>query len=236
MTDEIEAITESAKAGQEIAKATAQAIAAGERFGAFVARFISGPLEQASGIVEDRLKYFRWERQQRLIQRSEEFMHSLGMGGPTRAVPLKIAIPLLQGASLEDDDTLQDLWAKLLVNAADEDNPVTIQRMFIDILENIGPLEARILDAIYAIPFDDMKHRGVETASLPRSAALLHKAEGYKPKDPSPDVELALANLARLGCLSPVKTFGGGEILAIINPSLLGKSFVEACTLRTRAS
>jgi hypothetical protein len=236
MTDESNAITESSKAGQEIAKATAQAIGAGEKLGAFVARFISGPLDQASGIVEDRLKYFRWERQLRLIRQSEEFMRSIGMDGPTRAVPLKIAIPLLQGASLEDDDALQDLWAKLLVNAADADNPVTIQRMFIDILENIGPLEARILVAIYSIPFDDMKHRGVETANLPASASLLHKAEGYKPKDPSPEVELALANLARLGCLSPAKTFGGGEIFAIANPSLLGKSFAEACTLRTRAS
>ena len=114
MSNESKAIEETAKASQEIAKTTGKAIDAGEKLGQFVARFISGPMEQASGIVEDKLKYLRWERQLRLMKRAEEFMKQLGMTEPSRAVPLKLAIPLLQGESLEDDDDLQDLWANCL--------------------------------------------------------------------------------------------------------------------------
>ena len=235
MSDESKAVEETAKAGQEIAKTTGKAIDVGEKLGQFVARFICGPMEQASGIVEDKLKYLRWERQLRLMKRAEELMKQLGMREPSRAVPLKLAIPLLQGASLEDDDDLQDLWAKLLVNAADADSPITIKRVFIDILENIGPLEARILQVVYSIPFADMQHHGVVTKDLPNSAMIRPDDPNFKTERPSPEVELALANLARLGCLSPAKTWGGGEVFDSINPSLLGKVFVEACTLRRGA-
>lgn len=228
-------MSDESKAVQEIAKTAGKAIDAGDKLGQFVARFISGPMEQASGIVEDKLKYLRWERQLRLIKRADEFMKQLGMSEPTRAVPLKLAIPLLQGASLEDDDDLQDLWAKLLVNGADAQNPVTIKRVFIDILENIGPLEAQILQAIYSIPFADMQHHGVLTKDLPKSAMIRPDDANFKTERPSPEIELALANLARLGCLSLAKTWGGGEVFDSVNPTLLGKVFVESCTLRGEA-
>lgn len=111
-------IHESAKAVQEIAKTTGKAIDAGEKFGVFISRFISGPLEQGMGIFEDKLKYMRWERQVRLMQRADQLMKEICLDKPTRSIPLKLAVPLLEAASLEDDDTLQDLWARLLVNAA----------------------------------------------------------------------------------------------------------------------
>jgi hypothetical protein len=191
-------------------------------------------LEQASGIIEDKLKYLRWERQVRLMRRAEDFMLEVGLNGPSRAIPLKFAIPLLQGASLEDDDEIQDLWAKLLVNAADADSSVAMKRVFIEILENIGPLEAQILQTLYSIP---LQHRGVVTKDLPNSATTVPEdATKYQPGRPSPEVELALANLARLGCLSPSTTWGGGEVFSSVNPSLLGKTFVEACTLRARSN
>jgi hypothetical protein len=50
-----------------------------------------------------------------------------------------LAIPLLQGALLEDDDDLQNLWAKILVTTADANSPTIIKQMLIDTLENIGP-------------------------------------------------------------------------------------------------
>ncbi len=235
MSDESKAIEETAKAGQEIAKTAGKAIEASEKLGGFVARFIAGPLEQASGIVEDKLKYLRWERQARLMKRAEEFMQEIGLRDPTRAVPLKLAIPLLEGASLEDDDELQDLWAKLLVNAADANSTIEIKRVFVDILESIGPLEAQILDVVYRLPFEKMQHQGVLTKDLPRLAMIASDDANFKPEPASPEIELALANLARLGCLSPDKTIGGGEVFSQINPTLLGKTFVEACTLRWRA-
>lgn len=238
MNDEGKAIGETAKAAQELSKATGKAIDAGVKFGQFISRFTFGPLEQASGIFEDKLKYLRWERQVRLMRRAEELMREFGLEAPTRAVPLKFAIPLLQGASLEDDDEIQDMWARLLINAANATSAVSTKRVFIEILENIGPLEAKILQTLYSLPFEKMLHKSVITIGMPDSVTILDPDEespmdaALQPDQPTPEVELALANLARLGCLSPSKTWDGGESFRIVNPSLLGKSFVDACTLR----
>ena len=114
MTDDLnsKAIIESAKAIQEGAKTSGKAIDTVEKLGGFISRYVSGSLEQAVGIVEDKLRYLRWERQIRLMERADQLMAQLGKDTPTKPIPLKLAIPLIQAASLEDDDYLQDMWVK----------------------------------------------------------------------------------------------------------------------------
>jgi hypothetical protein len=50
MTEESEAIKETVKAAQEIAKASGKAIDAGSKFGDFISKYVAGSLEQAMGI------------------------------------------------------------------------------------------------------------------------------------------------------------------------------------------
>lgn len=235
MSEEAEAIKETAKATQEVAKTASNAIDAGREMGGFIARFVSGPLEQCVGIFEDKLKYIRWERQQRLIKRSEEFMQQLGLTNPNKLIPLKNAIPLLQYATLEEDNNLQDLWARLLVNGTNEATGINIERAFIEILAQISPLEAQILQAIYRLPFEKTRHVGVVTENLPEFATVAEKKSKNILNEPSKEVRLALANLARIGCLKFTLTLGGGEIFTIINPTLIGKEFVDACSFNQAA-
>ena len=100
------------KTAQEIAKTTGQGLQCVQKMGRFLSRFIGGPLEQGFGIIEDKLKYLRWERQIRLIDRTHAFMDERGSQMRFRPVPLNVAIPIFEGASLEEDDDLQDLWAR----------------------------------------------------------------------------------------------------------------------------
>jgi hypothetical protein len=100
MEEEAKAVQETAKAIQEVAKTTGQAIGAGEKLSSFVAPFIKAPIAEACGLVEDWLKYVRWERQVRFTLRAKAVMAELGLHRPTRALPLNFAIPLLQAASL----------------------------------------------------------------------------------------------------------------------------------------
>lgn len=237
MSEDTEAIKETAKAVQEVAKTSGQAIESTNKFGAFIARFISGSLEQGMGIFEDKLKYMRWENQQKLMNRAEEFMRENGLSGPTKPLPMKLAIPLFQAASLEDDSELQDLWAKLLVNSSTEASGVFLNRIYISILERLSPLEAQILSAIYSLQeIEELQHRGVLTSELPQNALPATEGEKSQAIDPSDDVKLALANLANIGCINTVQTRGGGETFGWVNPTVLGKSFYEACTLNKTSS
>ena len=225
-------IKEVAKASQEIAKFASNAIDAGRDMGEFISRFISGSLEQGMGIVEDRLRYNRWERQQRLMMRAEEFIKQQGLPLPDKPIPLKNAVPLLYHATLEEDDSLQDMWARLLVNGTNESTGINIERSFIEILAQISFLEARILQAIYDLPFEKTQHAGVVTENLPEYATVSEDKPANKYKEPPHDIKLALANLARLGCIKMPATWRGSEIFSVINPTIIGKELVLACTFK----
>jgi len=226
-------IEETAKAVKEVAKTSSNAIDAGKDLGGFVSKFISGPLEQGVGILEDKLKYIRWERKVRLIKRAEEYLKQLGHSVSDKTIPLKNAVPLLEYATLEENDNLQDMWARLLVNGTVGSTGKTIERSYIEILGQLSSLEAEILETIYALPFEESRHKGIATEKLPESANISSENPHIKEKEkePNDNVKLALANLVRLGCLKFTATWGGGEIYTVINPTLIGYKFVSACTL-----
>lgn len=232
MTDCTTGIVESGKAVQETAKAAGKAIDLATDFGSFIARHINGPLEQGMGIFEDKLRYLRWERLVRLMERADHLMEKQGASAPTKSIPLKLAIPLFQSASLEDNDDLQDLWARLLVNASMSDSGVDLRRAHIDILERISPIEAQILDKIYALPIGTLHSKPVATSDLPNAASILDEDCRDQLAPPSNEVILCLANLSRLGCVGLPTAWDGGEIFTEVYPAALGKSLVEACRLK----
>jgi len=221
-------VKEESKAIQEVAKATGKAIDASREAGRFISKFIAGSLEQGMGIFEDRLKYMRWERQERLMQRAQDFMKLSGMDAPTRPVPMKLAIPIMQGAILEDDDSLQDRWAALLVNASNAAFAGEVRRSYVSILEQVTPLDAHILDVLYVLPFEENKHNGILTADLPSKACVSNGRE-KELKLPPEDVVLSLSNLERLGCLRPGLTWGRGQIFERVDLTVAGRAFVYAC-------
>lgn len=61
--------------------------------------------------------------------------------------PPKFLIPFIEKASLEDDEYLQKEWAKLLVAASKDYNPIHLQ--YKDILSKIGSEEAKLLKEVY---------------------------------------------------------------------------------------
>lgn len=234
MTDPIDAATEAAKATQEVAKTTGKIVDAGREFGGFVAQYVGRPLEQAMGIINDRLSYTRWANQLRLMQRADALRKEAGIA-ELRPLPFKLAIPLLEAAAIEDDAYLQDMWAKLLVNSANPAKDIEITRSYISILEQLTPFTARLLEMIYALPFDQIAHNGVWTGLLPEKAVpgtFDEKVpDEVKDRATSDEVVLALADLKRHGCMQTAMTWGGGETFARVLPTMLGKHFVAACTM-----
>src|SRR5437588_10453696 len=97
-----EEISETAKAIQEVAKTTKAGIEATEKLGGFVSRITDEPLATINGIFSDRLRFIRWERQLRLYDRELEILRERGIENRTRTVPPKLALPIVEYASLEE--------------------------------------------------------------------------------------------------------------------------------------
>ena len=231
MTDEPQDIVEASKAVQEMARTSGNAIDLARDFGGFIAKIVSGSLEQGIGIFEDKLRYMRAERQMRLMGRFHELMQKLGEDAPTKPIPLKLAVPLFQAAILEDDDYLQDMWANLLVNSSVSKQGIELRLAYIDILERLSPIEAAILQKIYFLPVDRLKRNGIITKDLPEIAHIEGAVNETELSQPNEEITMALANLARLGCVALPTAWNGGEILTIVYPTVMGRGLVDACTI-----
>ena len=231
MTDEPKNIVEASKAIQEVAIASGKTIDLAKDFGSFIAKHISGSLEQGMGIFEDKLRYMRWERQVRLMKRAHEVMENLGEDAPSKPIPLKLAVPLFHAATMEDDDYLQDMWVNLLVNSSVSKQGIELRRSYIDILERISSLEANILEKIYSLSVEKLQKNGIITGDLPEAAHIEGPVNETELVQPSKEVTMALANLARLGCVTLPTAWNGGEIFTIVYPTVMGRGLVDACTL-----
>jgi len=62
---------------------------------------------------------------------------------------MKIALPILEQASLEECDELQDLWASLLTSAVDPNFDGSVRTAYIDILKQVEVMDVHILQAVY---------------------------------------------------------------------------------------
>lgn len=226
-----EEIIAQSKAIEEVAKTSGKGIDAVKKFCNFIAEYTSGSIREACGIFEDKLKYARWENQARLMRKAKEFLKKNGLDAPNKALPFKLAVPLLQAATLEDNDYLQDMWAKLLVNSTSQNSNFDLQRVYIDILERLSPFDAEILEKIYSIPYKTVLHKQIVTSALPDSVEVPKKELG-KAAEPDDSIKISLLNLDRLNCIFIAKSMGGGQLFGIVHQTLLGNNFIEACKIK----
>lgn len=180
------------------------------------------------GMATDYLEVLRFEGRARLAERTQKFMSDRGLTAATRPVLPTFLVPLLECATIESDDDLQDRWARMLANAADANSKVEPRVAYIAMLKEMTPLDVLIMSTLHAtVPAARWAH--LETYSLP-SAAIVREKAGGEIKDPSPDVEVSLGNLSRLGCLTPASVMGGYDHFGLVKLTELGTRFVKACS------
>jgi len=236
VTDEI---IETAKATQEVAKATVKGLEVSEKVGGFFAKVLGEPLETATGILGDKLKFMRWERQVRLVDRVQQINHDRGIEGKEIPVSPKLAIPLIENASLEENDLLQDLWAKLMSSAQGKDSSNAVRAAFIDIIKQLEIIDVQILSAMFEGYVQAVGKENIHKET-PRKISFAKTNIISVLKIPDHVYEDSIDNLMRVRCIcSEVKVMGGismgGESATIdkgyesLCLTSLGVRFIIAC-------
>lgn len=228
-------VEEIAKAVQSVAKFGDKALETSQKVGGFFARVFKEPIQEVSGMVTDKLRFVRW---QRLVAMSDEVNKILQDRGvkDTRAVPPKLALPLLEESSLEQDPNLQHLWNHLLANAMDPKFNGELRYGFIDMIKNITGLEAMILTNFYEI----LKREGHISDLAKITDYHLKKEQIMKMVGiDEPTYHVSIFNLMRMQCIGPAILKGGismgdepvtiykGSNAVVLTP--LGVKFIEAC-------
>jgi hypothetical protein len=124
--DPTEAVTESAKALQEVAKTGGKLIDASGRVGGWLDRIFGQGIEDTVALRwSDRIRTRRieraiydWERLTELMRKVESRLDTKSVH-TLRLVPPKIALAIIEHATVEDDDDLHSLWANLLTTGLD---------------------------------------------------------------------------------------------------------------------
>jgi hypothetical protein len=93
-------------------------------------------------------------------QKAVEFLEKRGFTNPQqlRDITTKFGILYIEGASVEDQPELQELWAKLLANAVDPIFPAEkLSNAFFDIIKGLDPSDVILLNYLNEQRFNNLK-------------------------------------------------------------------------------
>jgi hypothetical protein len=183
---------------------------------------LAGPsAEVIDRMIRDDLRPLRAERQLKLIEKAAWMIQKAGY--KVTAVPQNILLSMLDYASMGDSEPLHTAWAALLANGArQEDSPRAIP-LFVEILRQLSPPEARFLLSLhdfveqeYGSDYDSLEFLAAQSIVLGTDVDLLIrylKLGLGRPKDTREqalknipgdlrDFMVILDNLERLNLLS----------------------------------
>src|SRR5262249_41246561 len=107
---------------------------------------VGAPAREAGAWLADQIRYRRFRTQVKILTRATEQLREAGLD--PKAVDLSVLVPLLEdGSLLQEDDPMVDRWASLLAAAAAD--PDDVPPSYPDILRQLTPHEAALLDGIY---------------------------------------------------------------------------------------
>lgn len=202
MNEELETAKEFAKAGQEIAKTAGKVIDAGSDLARFCAKALGTVPEDLVGVAGgDYLREVRIRNLDSLMRKTEKKLQDRGVEEP-RPLNTKLALPLLDAASEESDETLQDMWSSLMANAMDPDRDVSLQRIFIDTLKQFDPVDALVFKAI-ATAYHEPSDQQMSDDRRGRNAVNAATALPLRPTQ----FDLSREKLVKLGCLGSNYSF-----------------------------
>ena len=101
--------------------------------------------EECGLLLADKVKVYRMKNWVSVVTKTQTILRDANL--PPNAVPPRMFLPILEASSIEDDDTLQDLWAGLLATASQQTDSVSPS--FVETLKQLTPDEARHLQRVY---------------------------------------------------------------------------------------
>ena len=226
---------EDLKAIEEAAKTAGKAIDVSEKLASFFKKVCGDAIVEAGGVLTDWARFFRYKNLLLIHDKVNEIHQKRKVEGKTTPIPARYAIPLIQKASTEDEESLQVMWAGLIANATDPNKRLEVKRIQIQILSELEPLDAHVLEFFSKQGWLMIRGPHSKGFSLERLSEELNV--------PREDLQISIENLARLGCIlaeRPVTyddRHTSGVAVFFNNPnttfrlSHLGSALLEACTV-----
>jgi hypothetical protein len=192
----------------------------------FLDKVIGPGAEELGEAGRDYIKGVRTRNAEKTISKASKMLDAVG--AEPASVPLRVLAPLLENASLEDDDFLSNAWAALLANAANSKRQVDVEPSFCEILKQLSVVQARILRKVYEhtvpdIPRSEWLRKGVAKSKI--MSEFMLSEDQY---------DVATDNLYRLQLCGNSTDDQAGKLTMTFKGAVcllgFGYAFVTACT------
>jgi len=167
-------------------------------FANLIGKLFGGAAEEIGAMLRDQVTNRRKIRQIRLFKKLSAAIEDSGIH--PRQIPDNIWIPALEAASVEDDESIQELWVNLLANAADLETGERIHKVHVSILRELTSEGARFLDALFGNGKIDLFTQG-QLIVMAAERGLI-RADGYE----LPKLSQIISMLRRQGLLELAPT------------------------------
>lgn len=167
-----------------------------------IGKVVGRPASEVAELLADHVRAWRVSNLVALAQKTEEKLRSRGINVGIQALPTSLGFAVIEAASREDDDEIQDLWANLLANNSDPGLEVHINKTVIEVVRQLAATDARLLAFLAGQGWD------LHTAI---SGGFDGDRISNEMQLSSAETSIAINNLWRLGCL--VQEQAGPQIL-----------------------
>ncbi|MFN0032388.1 MAG: hypothetical protein ACKVOR_09530 [Flavobacteriales bacterium] len=120
----------------------------------FLSKLVSPSIETAGLILRDHFQQYRFKQQIKLLQKTKQICEANNISH--KSISLKMLLPLLNDASLEEDDKMLDNWAVLLSNLVDSEQNIQ-NHVFPYFLSQLSLTEFNYLKKNHAEVIDQFK-------------------------------------------------------------------------------
>ncbi len=178
-----------------------------DKTSAFLGQLLGPSVDEAGQLIADKIRFHRFRNQVKILLRSEEILDQAGL--KARSISLQTLVPLIEKASLEEDPSLQEIWARLLSKAATSDTRSGLHRLCVHIVASISPAEALVLQKVFEIYterrpelMDKMREWNPKRPEIYASSIFFRPDDLFRQLGvPKYDNDLLLDNLLRLNML-----------------------------------
>lgn len=183
---------------------------------------------------QDEVRLYRYRRQLECLKKAEKMAQDAGF--TPKAIPIKLLFPLLEGASLEENEDLHTMWAALLANSSLPAKVETVRPGFIAILKEMAPDEASLLKAIadltdgYGSFLQPLKAPSKQALDRAIAAHNVIQMERLRARFRREEEDESAMDFRLQTCVQLLDKAGLIEIGDdIIGLSALGRTFLESC-------
>jgi AraC-like DNA-binding protein len=122
--------------------------------------------EETGEMIADQVRLRRFKNQITIFEKAQKYLKDKNIN--LQKVNLKVLAPLVEFASYEEDENLQELWAKLIKNILSRPTSVVLQQNAIEVLNKVSNEEVKILDYIFDKLNIDRKERADKLRGKPQ--------------------------------------------------------------------